>query len=131
MKLTAKLGAGLILGLAFTGGSAPAAACGACVEDKVAATYDHAVVERAKARHQTLVFAGFEGAADAATLARVTKDAAARAPGVDVDSIRTSTEPAALSFALDPRVATPDATVITITRAARKPLRLEIIRVVP
>lgn len=106
-------------------------ACGACVEDKVAATYDHAVVERAKARHHLVVFAAFEGNAEAATLAREIKRAAARAPGVDVDSIRTAADPTAVSFALDPRVATPDATVATIARASRNPVRVAVIRVVP
>ena len=106
-------------------------ACGACVEDKVAATYDHAVIQRAKARHHTVVFAAIEGKADAATLAREVKRAAARAPGVDVDSIRTASDPTALSFAVDPRVASPDATLATIARAARNPVTLAVIRVVP
>ena len=34
-----------------------AIACGACVEDRVAATYDHAVMTQAVARHHVLVFA--------------------------------------------------------------------------
>jgi len=122
---------GEALALALLIASPNASACGACIEDKVAATYDHAVIERARTRHQTVVFAAIDGKGDAVTLAREVKRAAARAPGVDVTSIRTAADPSALSFALDPRVATPDATLAAIARAAsRNAVSLAVIRVV-
>jgi len=130
MQSVRTLGSALALALLIA--PLQACACGACIEDKVAATYDHAVIERARARHQSVVFAAIDGKADAATLAREVKRAAARAPGVDVDSIRTTAEPAALSFAVDPRVATPDATLAAIARAgSRQGVTLEMLRVVP
>jgi len=46
---------------------APAAslACGACDEDKIAATYDHAVIDSAVARHRQVVFVAIDGPVDA------------------------------------------------------------------
>jgi len=84
---------------------APAAAlaCGACVEDKVAATYDHAVIAKAHARGATVLFTEPRAATDAAHVAKAVGEAARRAQGVDPASVRTSTEPLALSFALDVR----------------------------
>jgi hypothetical protein len=106
-------------------------ACGACPEDKVAATYDHAMLARAAARQQVVVFAAIEGGGDARKLARVVKAAAARAPGVDRDSVRTAAEPSALAFALDPRVATPDAALATIEKStAAHDVKLPLLRIV-
>jgi len=107
----------------------PAHACGACVEDKVAATYDHAVVERAAARHEVVVYAAIEGRGDARALARSVKAAALRAPGVDRSSVRAAAEPAAVSFALDPRVAAPEATLAALERA-QPGLKLPVLRIV-
>jgi hypothetical protein len=84
---------------------APAAAlaCGACIEDKVAATYDHAVIVKAHARGATVLFIEPHAATDAAHVASAVGAAARRARGVDPASVRTSIEPLALSFALDAR----------------------------
>src|SRR3982750_1452609 len=41
----------------------PAAACGYCVEDKIAATYDHAVVTQAFARKHQVAFFHVDGTA--------------------------------------------------------------------
>jgi hypothetical protein len=86
----------------------PAWACGACAEDKIAVTYDHAVVAHAAERHHVVVFAAIEGRGDVKALARAVKAAALRTPGVDRESVRTAADPAAVSFALDPRVAAPE-----------------------
>jgi len=121
----------LCAAIALGAASMPAAACGACIEDKVAATYDHAVVTRAAARHQVVVFASIEGNANAATLARDVKAAAARAPGVDRASIRTAADPAALSFAVDPRIAAPEATLAAIEKSTRAvQVKLSALRIV-
>lgn len=108
-----------------------ASACGVCVEDKVAATYDHAVVARAPARGQVVVFAEPRGGGEAGGVARRLAAAAARAKGVDPASVRASAGPASLSFALDPRVATPAQALAAIARAARMPgLELAELRVI-
>jgi hypothetical protein len=94
-----------------------ALACGACIEDKIAAAYDHAVVASAAANHRIVVFAGVEGAGDAAKQAESVKRAAARVRGVDRASIRAAASPSALSFALDPRARDPLAALSAIEKA--------------
>ena len=46
----------LIATAMVTGVPIVALACGACVEDMVAANYDHAIVDAAIAKHQPVVF---------------------------------------------------------------------------
>ena len=76
-----------------------ASACGVCIEDKVAATYDHAVIQRATAKRQQIVFVGIEGPVQAT---RIDRDLAkAHVPGVVPGTLRTSTSPSAFSFALE------------------------------
>ena len=79
--------------------STSAQACGVCTEDKVAATYDHAIAAHAASRGRTMVFGEVRGHFDARRL----KTAATRVKGLDPASLRTSTNPATLSFALDRR----------------------------
>jgi len=95
--------------------AAPAAvlACGACVEDNMAATYDHAVVEAAAKHNRMVVFCSLQGPSVASDRVR---RAAAAVPGIDPASIRVSVAPAALSFALDPRVQSPSAAAAEIRR---------------
>ena len=108
----------------------PAAACGVCIEDKVAVTYDHAVVESAVARGHVVVFASIDTKAPTEAAARGVRSAATRARGVDRGSVRTASEPAALSFALDPRVQSPGAALVAIEQAAAQPgLQLTLLRV--
>jgi hypothetical protein len=76
-----------------------AAGCGVCIEDKVAATYDHAVIERATARRQQVVFIGVDGPVQAASIDRAV--AKARVPGVVAGTLRTSASPSAFSFVLE------------------------------
>lgn len=80
-------------------------ACGACVEDKVAATYDHAVVQAAAAQKKQMVFCEVQGFVTPSRM----RAAAARVPGIDASSVRVSTHPAAISFALDSKVQSADA----------------------
>lgn len=80
-----------------------AAACGACDEDKIAATYDHAVIERAQREHGAVVFAAITGDGDAAHLEKVAADTARKTRGIDKSSVRSSQSPLALSFAVDAR----------------------------
>ena len=84
-------------------------ACGACIEDKVAATYDHAVIERAIATHRQVVFVAIDGPVSASRVIARIVAAAPRVRGVQPASLRTSTSPLAYSFVLeagaDPRAA--------------------------
>jgi hypothetical protein len=121
--------AAAFVGAILLAAAAAASACGVCVEDKVAVTYDHAVITRAAQRHHVVVFAAIEGRGDAHALARSVRAAAARLPGVDRDSIRTAAEPAAISFALDPGVAAPEATLAALEKSGAG-LRLPVLRIV-
>ena len=80
-----------------------ALACGHCIEDKIAACYDHAVVTQALARKHQVAFFALDGPlAGGAIEKKAIELLAASAPGVDAGSVRVSTELAALSVAFDP-----------------------------
>jgi len=104
--------------------AAPAGACGVCDEDKVAATYDHAVVTRATSTGRVVVFYEVRGVVDAKRL----RAAARRVKGIDVASLRTSTEPAALSFALKSARQPPEAAVSALQALAPRGTQLVIVR---
>jgi hypothetical protein len=86
--------------------SAPDAwACNACVEDKIAATYDWQVVQQARRVGHTVVYAAIQGAVtpgDDAFSHRLL-ERLAHAAGVDAGSVRVSLAPPAVSFACDLR----------------------------
>lgn len=77
----------------------PAWACGYCVEDKIAATYDHAVVSRAMAQKHHVVFLHVDGPAPGR---KALEDAVYSAPAVDRGSARVSADLLTVSFAFDP-----------------------------
>jgi hypothetical protein len=114
------------LALALLAARAPGAglAGGASDEDKVAAAYDHAVVQGAAARGDVVVFCEVQGSADVQRLKRSTQ----RLRGVRPDSVRASAEPPSLSFAVDPKLRSPQAAVAAAERAAPGGTRLIIIR---
>ncbi len=102
-------------------------ACGVCVEDKVAATYDHAVVQRAASNGDVVVFCELVGPIDRARLT-----AAARGtPGVRRASVRVSTQPAALSFVVEPKLRSPQTAVDAIQRTVGPDTRLTIVQLLP
>jgi hypothetical protein len=113
MKFAAGAVATLAVALA-----APAAACGYCVDDKVAAAYDHAVVERAQAQGHELAFLSLEFArpvtADTEAAIRI---AIERIPGVDRGSVRVAVEAGGLSLAFDPKRTPPGAVLDALDRA--------------
>lgn len=93
----------VVLGIALMLPAQAALACGFCIEDKIAAVYDHRVVMQALAQKHHLAFFGLDGrlagsAAEARNLERIV----ATAFGVDPGSVRVSVESAALSVAFDP-----------------------------
>jgi hypothetical protein len=94
--------------------SAPAAwACGVCIEDKVAATYDHAVVQRAAANGNAMVYCDIHGPLDEGRW----RAAASRMRGVDPASVRVSMQPEAISFALDTARQSPQAAAAALQKA--------------
>ncbi len=97
---TAIAAAGLALAL-----QAPAAlACGYCVEDKIAAVYEHAVVERALSRQHHVVFFHIDGTLAPGERTRRALEAIAESTaGIDKGSARVSVESASLAVAFDPR----------------------------
>jgi hypothetical protein len=108
-----------------------ALACGVCIEDNMAVTWDHAVVERAAARGHVVVFASIDARTAPRAASEGVKAAAMRARGVDRTSVRAATAPLAVSFALDPRVQAPAVALAAIEKAAAQPgLRLTLLRVV-
>ena len=85
-------------------GAGAAQACGVCVEDKMAAVYDHAVVGAALAREHHVAFFHVDGPLVAGEPNRKALLKAAQAsPAADRDSVRVSMESASLAVAFDPR----------------------------
>ena len=106
------------------GTPAASRACGACDEDKVAATYDHAVIDAAIARHQRVVFVAVDGPVSSEKLAARIAAAASRIRGVQRGTLRTSASPPAFSFALD--AAQKPETVVARFREAVGDMRAEL-----
>ena len=94
-----------------------ALACGACIEDKVAATYDHALVTGATQYGKAVVFAEPSVPSDSVKFAKAIAASARHAHGVDPGTVRTSAQPPTVSFALSPGVA-PEAALAAIERSA-------------
>ncbi len=106
--------------------AAPAAwSCGTCAEDKVAATYDYALLQRAAKQGRVMVFCEVAGPWDSARL----KAAASRTPGVDPESLRFSRELSAMSFALDTKRQSAQGAALAIQRAAQEGTRVKIVQV--
>ncbi|MGH8761098.1 MAG: hypothetical protein ACREVW_16595 [Burkholderiales bacterium] len=81
-----------------------ASACGYCVEDKIAAVYDHAIVMQAFSQKHRVAFFGIDGPLVINDESLREIEALARqATGIDQGSVRVSLESAALSVAFDPR----------------------------
>jgi hypothetical protein len=107
--------------------SVPAAvlACGVCIEDRIAATYDHGVVQQAARDGRAVVYCALDGGFDVGHLKR-----AARAlPGVDARSVRVSTQPGALSFVVDTARQTPDGVVQKLRAALPRGAQVKLLRV--
>ena len=103
----------------------PVQACGVCNEDKVAATYDHAIVRRATLQGRVMVFCEVRGTFDSRQL----KAAASRITGIDAVSLRTSTNPATVSFALDSRRQSAQTAVNALQATAPRGTELVIVQV--
>lgn len=89
--------------LALAAAAQAAIACGHCVEDKIAAVYDHGVVSAALAKKHHVAFFAVEGRlTGSAAERRVMEQAAEAAYGIDRGTMRASAEAAAISMAFDP-----------------------------
>ncbi len=90
--------------LALLLASSQALACGVCVEDKIAAVYDHAAVQKSLAAKRTVVFFHIDGKLVVNERSkRAISDIARATPGVDAASVRVSCELASLALAFDAR----------------------------
>jgi hypothetical protein len=117
----------LLLGLAAQG----AQACGLCIEDKIAAVYDHAAVTRALGQKHHVLFFVLDGQL-AGTVAekRLLEQVASSVNGVDPGSVRVSSELASLSVAYDPaRVKFAVLERALQLKLHKRGLRLELLRV--
>ena len=92
-----------------------ALACGYCVEDKIAAAYDHAVVVSAMDRRHEVAFLSIE-TAPAGSRERAIAGAVESVAGVDRGTVRVSLEGRAVSFAFDPARAPASAIVGSLQR---------------
>lgn len=85
-------------------GAAPARACGVCVEDKMAAVYDHAMVLTALGQKHHVAFFHIDGSL---VTGDSTKQAllkiAGSAAAADKGGVRVSVESASLAVAFDPQ----------------------------
>ena len=88
-----------VVALIFLAGNA--LACGYCVEDKIAAVYDHAALTQARAHKHTTVYFAIDGTVrdTRAGLEKVVQSV----PGVQKGSARVSIEAQALAVTFDPR----------------------------
>src|SRR4051794_41561777 len=92
---------GTALALAAAFAAVPAAACGLCVEDRVAAVYDQAVVDRAASHGQRVAFFAVEGEAATVTHVRAVIAKALERAAI-AGTARVSLESATAAIAFDP-----------------------------
>lgn len=87
----------VFLSMTFMG---EASACGYCVEDKIAAVYDHAALAQARAQKHTTVYFAIDGTIrdTQPQLVKIVHSV----PGVQKGSARVSVEAGALAVAFDP-----------------------------
>ena len=108
-----------------------ASGCGVCVEDKMAATYDHEVFTRAMNRGHQVVFTDLSGPALRRTEWHLFAWTVQSVRGVMKGSVRTSKSPMALSFEIDPKVTAAPAAIAQINRRmGKQPIRVSLIRTV-
>jgi hypothetical protein len=94
--------AAALLGAVLLAGAAPVNACGFCVEDRVAAVYDKALVDKTLAQHRYMAFFSIEGAVNLDEATRLAVLAALNASGAARGTARVSLESTAASVAYDP-----------------------------
>ena len=93
-----------------------AAACGYCIEDRVAAVYDQKVVDRSRASHRTVAFLSIEGSVRDDAASRRAFIAALQRAGAADGSARVALPNAACSLAFDPARTSLDKVVAAANR---------------
>ena len=106
-----------------------AVACGVCIDDKVAAAYDHAGAISAVERHRIGVFAEVSGPREPKVLVLAAVRAAAAVRGIERASVRSAIAPAVVSFVLDPAVRDPASALAAVENGARPHVRLSLLKV--
>ena len=121
-----------IAGLLLAFGAPGAFACGYCVEDKIASTYDHAVVTQALARKHQIAFFHIDGTVVPGDATKHSIEAIVQSTaGVDKGSVRVAVDTFTLSFAFDPQRASLAAVQATLDRKLRaKNLALMPLRII-
>jgi hypothetical protein len=120
----------ILLAGALTMASGALFACGACIEDKIAATYDHATVTAAAAKGDRVVFGAIDGPIDTRQVSERLRATAPKIHGVRQGTVHASTAPPAFSFAMDRRAQPAEAAVAELEQRLAIPgLRLTVIRV--
>jgi len=104
--------------------------CGFCDEDRVAVTYDHALISRAAAARYSVVFVSVDSPVEPHAFVKSVAAAAPRVRGVVRDSVRTAIAPVAFSFVVDPAVQTPTAALTELRRLLKADASLRILRIV-
>ena len=93
-----------IAAAALLSAAAAAQACGYCVEDKIASTYDHALVTQALAQKHHVAFFHIDGPElPGVGTKRWLESIAASATGVDKGSARVAVDTLTISVAFDPQ----------------------------
>lgn len=119
-------------GLWLVLGCGNALACGHCVEDRIAAVYDHALQAQTLARGHRLAYFSIDGLrGDPAGQRQQIERALRAALGVDAGSVRIALDPAALVAGFDPLRQPADRMTHALQRAfARQGMSLQLLRVV-
>jgi hypothetical protein len=123
-----------VLALVFTAGMLAASlarGCEVCVEDRMAATYDHEVFTRALNRGHQVVFTDITSRALTRTEWHLLAWTVQSVRGVMKGSVRISKSPMALSFEIDPKATAAAAAITEINRRmGKQPIRVSLIRTI-
>ena len=93
----------IAMGLLSTLATAAAMACGYCVEDRIAAVYDHALAQSVAVSGHRLAYFAWDGPGERSEAARLKIVLLGEATaGVDRGSVRVAMDPAAIAVAFDP-----------------------------
>ena len=92
-----------VLGAALVAVAIPAAACGFCIEDRVAAVYDAATIEGAVAKHRHVAFLAADGESGLDAKAQRALVKALEGAGAVKGTTRIAADNAACAVVFDPK----------------------------
>ena len=117
-KRTARAAAAVagLAGLALAAAS-PAFGCGYCIEDRVAAVYDHGVITDALNAHHQIAYFAIDGPLPGnGKSRRIIARALASTKGIDAPSLRVSVESASLALSYNEKWTTSAQIIDTLNR---------------